>query len=111
MHDVDILIGSLVEDSWLTLEQVASACAVAGLCGARAAASSRGPGSFKTDFLDALYLIDPATLREQESTINAELLAVQGSPAELGGYYRPDDALASAVMRPSATLNAAIDAL
>lgn len=28
MHDVDILIGSLVEDSWLTLEQVASACAV-----------------------------------------------------------------------------------
>ena len=28
MHDVDFLIGSLVEDSWLTLEQVASACAV-----------------------------------------------------------------------------------
>ena len=28
MHDVDILIGSLVEDSWLTLEQVAAACAV-----------------------------------------------------------------------------------
>ena len=52
-----------------------------------------------------------ATLREQEATINAELLAVQGSPAALGGYYRPDDALTSAVMRPSATLNAAIDAL
>lgn len=47
------------------LNAVAAACAVAGLCGARAAASSRGPGSFKTDFLDALYLIDPATLREQ----------------------------------------------
>ena len=28
MHDVDLLIGSLVEDSWLTLEQVAAACAV-----------------------------------------------------------------------------------
>ncbi|MFT4293874.1 MAG: NADP-dependent isocitrate dehydrogenase [Micropruina sp.] len=52
-----------------------------------------------------------ATLREQEATINAELLAVQGSPADLGGYYRPDDALTSAVMRPSATLNAAIEAL
>ncbi len=51
------------------------------------------------------------TLRAQEATINAELLAVQGSPAALGGYYRPDDALTSAVMRPSATLNAAIDAL
>jgi isocitrate dehydrogenase len=46
-----------------------------------------------------------------ESTILAELLAVQGSPADIGGYYKPDDALASAVMRPSATLNAAIDAL
>ncbi|MFT3969381.1 MAG: NADP-dependent isocitrate dehydrogenase [Micropruina sp.] len=50
-------------------------------------------------------------LREHEATINAELLAVQGSPADLGGYYRPDDALTSAVMRPSTTLNAAIDAL
>lgn len=47
------------------LNAVAAACAVAGLCGARAAASSRGPGSFKADFLDALYLIEPATLREQ----------------------------------------------
>lgn len=28
MHDVDILVGSLVEDSWLTLEQIAAACAV-----------------------------------------------------------------------------------
>ena len=51
------------------------------------------------------------TLREQEATINAELLAVQGSPADLGGYYRPDDALTAAVMRPSQTLNAAIAAL
>ncbi|WP_298133788.1 NADP-dependent isocitrate dehydrogenase [Micropruina sp.] len=52
-----------------------------------------------------------ATLREQEATINAELLAVQGSAVDLGGYYRPDDALTSAVMRPSTTLNAAIEAL
>ena len=67
----------------------------------------------QTDDADLAARFAPlaATLREQESTINAELLAVQGSPAELGGYYRPDDALASAVMRPSATLNAAIDAL
>ncbi|TIC86805.1 NADP-dependent isocitrate dehydrogenase [Nocardioides sp. GY 10113] len=50
-----------------------------------------------------------ATLAENEEKIVAELLAVQGQPADIGGYYRPDDAKAAAVMRPSATLNAAID--
>ncbi|HYI56341.1 MAG TPA: NADP-dependent isocitrate dehydrogenase [Microlunatus sp.] len=52
-----------------------------------------------------------ARLREQEQVITSELLAVQGSPADIGGYYRPDDELATAVMRPSATLNAALAAL
>ena len=46
------------------LNAVTAACAVAGLCGERAAASSRGPGSFKADFLDALYRLSPETLRE-----------------------------------------------
>ena len=40
-----------------------------------------------------------------------ELNSVQGQPAELGGYYRPDRVLASKVMRPSGTLNAIIDSL
>ena len=44
-------------------------------------------------------------------TIQAELLAVQGSPVDIGGYYRPDAALTDAVMRPSTTLNAVIEAL
>ena len=44
-------------------------------------------------------------------TIQAELLAVQGSPVDIGGYYRPDLALTDAVMRPSTTLNAVIEAL
>ena len=35
----------------------------------------------------------------------AELLAVQGKPADVGGYYQPDDAKASAALRPSSTLN------
>lgn len=48
------------------------------------------------------------TLGEQESTIVAELIAVQGSPADIGGYFQPDVAKASAVMRPSATLNQAL---
>ncbi|MFC5149661.1 NADP-dependent isocitrate dehydrogenase [Streptomyces aureoversilis] len=48
------------------------------------------------------------TLTEQEGTIVDELIAVQGSPAEIGGYYRPDVTKAAAVMRPSATLNQAL---
>ncbi|MEU9147796.1 NADP-dependent isocitrate dehydrogenase [Streptomyces sp. NPDC048349] len=48
------------------------------------------------------------TLAEQEETIVAELIAVQGSPADIGGYYQPDPAKAAAVMRPSATLNQAL---
>ena len=41
----------------------------------------------------------------------SELLAVQGSPADIGGYYRPDDEKASAVMRPSTTFNEALAGL
>ena len=47
------------------LNAVAAACAVAGLCGERAAATSHGPGSFKADFIDALYLVTPQKLCEQ----------------------------------------------
>ncbi|MFG6403939.1 NADP-dependent isocitrate dehydrogenase [Microbacterium sp. P04] len=50
-------------------------------------------------------------LAAQEQQIVAELNAVQGSPAEIGGYYRPDPALVLQVMRPSKTLNAIVDAL
>jgi isocitrate dehydrogenase len=42
-------------------------------------------------------------LATNEAKINEELLAVQGKPADIGGYFRPDDAKASAVMRPSGT--------
>lgn len=51
------------------------------------------------------------TLTEQEATIVDELIAVQGSPADIGGYYQPDAARASAVMRPSQTLNQALATL
>jgi len=52
-----------------------------------------------------------AELSANEDTIVAELLAVQGKPADIGGYYSPDPAKAEAVMRPSQTFNAAIDAI
>ncbi|MEU8626416.1 NADP-dependent isocitrate dehydrogenase [Streptomyces sp. NPDC048669] len=51
------------------------------------------------------------TLAEQEQTIVDELIAVQGKPVDIGGYYQPDPAKASAVMRPSATFNQAIASL
>jgi isocitrate dehydrogenase len=51
------------------------------------------------------------TLAEQEQTIVGELIAVQGSPVEIGGYYQPDVAKAAAVMRPSQTFNEAIATL
>jgi len=51
------------------------------------------------------------TLRDNESTINDELIGVQGSPADIGGYYRPDGDKASEVMRPSKTLNEALASL
>jgi len=50
-------------------------------------------------------------LAENETTIAKELLAAQGTPVDLGGYYLPDDAKATAAMRPSATFNAIIDRL
>jgi len=50
-------------------------------------------------------------LSSNEDTIIGELAAVQGSAVDVGGYYRPDEAKASAVMRPSATLNKVIATL
>ncbi len=51
------------------------------------------------------------TLTANEAKINGELIGAQGKPVDVGGYYLPDDNKASAAMRPSATLNAALAAL
>jgi hydroxyethylthiazole kinase len=61
------LVAAFTAQAGNRLNAVAAACAVAGLCGARAAISSRGPGSFKADFIDALYLVSPEKLRQQEA--------------------------------------------
>lgn len=50
-------------------------------------------------------------LSANEQKIVEELNAVQGSPVDIAGYYRPDDALVTAVMRPSVTFNGIVDAL
>jgi len=51
------------------------------------------------------------SLTEQEPQIVAEFKAVQGQPADIGGYYLADTEKVTAVMRPSATFNAALDAV
>jgi isocitrate dehydrogenase len=48
------------------------------------------------------------TLADNEQTINDEFKAVQGQPADIGGYYLADAAKVGAIMRPSPTFNAAI---
>jgi isocitrate dehydrogenase len=50
-------------------------------------------------------------LEQNEAAIVAELIAVQGKPVEIGGYYHPDPLLTSKAMRPGATFNAVIDRL
>jgi isocitrate dehydrogenase len=52
-----------------------------------------------------------STLREHEQAIVDELLAVQGSPADIGGYFHPDPEKTTAVMRPSATFNRDLETL
>ncbi len=50
-------------------------------------------------------------LEANEAKIVEEMNSVQGKPADIGGYYRPEEATVTAVMRPSATFNAAIATL
>ena len=50
-------------------------------------------------------------LEENESKIMDELNGAQGTKADIGGYFHPDDAKANAAMRPSKTLNSIIDSM
>ncbi|WP_163549751.1 NADP-dependent isocitrate dehydrogenase [Candidatus Frankia nodulisporulans] len=58
--------------------------------------------------LAATFAALAKTLAESEEAITAELLAVQGKPADVGGYYQPDPVKATEVMRPSVTFNEAL---
>jgi isocitrate dehydrogenase len=51
------------------------------------------------------------SLAAGEQKIVAELLEVQGKPVDIGGYYQPEAAKVKAVMRPSATFNAALESV
>ena len=61
------------------------------------------------DELAAKFAPVAKALTENEDTIMAELLAVEGQTQDIGGYFNPNEELASKAMRPSATLNNIID--
>ncbi|MBW3084687.1 Isocitrate dehydrogenase [NADP] 2 [Austwickia sp. TVS 96-490-7B] len=73
---------------------------------ARALADQDVDAALKTRFTPVAE-----ALENSQDQIDAELLAVQGSPVDMGGYYLPDAEKTAAAMRPSATLNAIIDAI
>ncbi len=65
----------------------------------------------RSDRLKSAFTELAKQLTDNEAKIVDELKAAQGSPVDVGGYYRMDDAKVSAVMRPSESFNAAIAAL
>ncbi len=68
-------------------------------------------GQTKDAVLQARFAPVAQQLGENETKINEELIAAQGRPVDMGGYYHPDHGKTSAAMRPSATLNAIVDGL
>jgi len=68
-------------------------------------------GQTKDGELRARFAPVAEQLAANEDAIAGELLAAQGSPMDIGGYYLPDDDTANRAMRPSATFNAIIDAM
>ncbi len=65
----------------------------------------------KNTDLKAKFTKVAADFEANEAMINEELLAAQGAPVDLDGYYKPNVEIVTAAMRPSATLNAIIDAM
>jgi isocitrate dehydrogenase len=65
----------------------------------------------KDQELQARFAIVAEQLAENEAKINEELIAAQGKPVDMGGYYHVNEELTIKAMRPSATLNSIIDAL
>jgi len=68
-------------------------------------------GQAKDKELQARFAPVARKLGENEARIAGDLIAAQGKPMDIGGYYDPDPAKASKAMRPCATFNAIIDAI
>jgi len=61
--------------------------------------------------LKAAFAAPADQMLQNEQAIAAEMLAVQGSPVDINGYYKPDEKTTESQMRPSQTLNQIIDAI
>ncbi|HEX6279933.1 MAG TPA: NADP-dependent isocitrate dehydrogenase, partial [Pyrinomonadaceae bacterium] len=59
----------------------------------------------------AEFALVAAAMQENEAKINEELIAAQGSPQDVGGYYHPHPEETYAAMRSSPTLNAIVDGI
>jgi isocitrate dehydrogenase len=68
-------------------------------------------GQTKDKDLAARFAKVAQQLQENETKINEELIGAQGKPQDIGGYYQPDPSKTEKAMRPSATLNAIINAI
>ncbi len=68
-------------------------------------------GQTKDKDLQARFAKVAKQLEENEAKINEELIGAQGKPQDIGGYYQPDSIKTGKAMRPSATLNAIVDAI
>ena len=73
---------------------------------AEAIAAQEENAALKTKFAEVAK-----KLLDNESIILEEIASAEGKPTDIGGYYQPDDELASKAMRPSTTLNAIIDSI
>jgi len=61
--------------------------------------------------LKSKFAIVAEQLKSNETKILAEIAAAEGKATDIGGYYMPNDELATKAMRPSATMNAIIDGI
>ena len=61
--------------------------------------------------LKVLFTPIAEALASNESIILEELLAAQGRPVDIGGYYKPDEQMTTNAMRPSTTLNAILEGI
>jgi len=108
---LDVAIGKYLENQKLPSRKVKEidnrgGSFYLGLYWAQALAAQDKDAEMKTRFAKVA-----AEIEANVDKIDAEFIDCQGSPVDVGGYFRPDPVLADKAMRPSATLNAIIDSM
>jgi isocitrate dehydrogenase len=107
---LDAATGKLLDNNKGPSPRPASSTTAAASSTWRCTGRRRWPRRPRTQALAARFAPLAKQLAAGEQKIVDELAAVQGKPADIGGYYLPDFAKLDQVMRPSATLNAVLAA-